>query len=71
MENEKRKTRTSSAVKNRYNEKAYDRINFVVHKGEKDRIKSAAEKNGESVNSLINRAVMAEVEKIENKCDSV
>ena len=66
MANEKRKTRTSSAVKNRYNEKAYDRINLVVHKGEKDRIKEAAEKNGESVNSLINRVVMAEVEKIEN-----
>lgn len=65
MENEKRKTRTSSAVKNRYNEKAYDRINLVVHKGAKDRIKTAAEKNGESVNSLINRVVMAEVEKIE------
>ncbi len=65
MENEKRKTRTSAAVKNRYNEKAYDRINFVVPKGEKDRIKAAAEKSGESVNSLINRVVKAEVEKIE------
>lgn len=65
MENEKRKTRTSAAVKNRYNEKAYDRINFVVPKGEKDRIKAAAEKRGESVNSLINRVVKAEVEKIE------
>lgn len=65
MANEKRKTRTSSAVKNRYNEKAYDRINLVVPKGEKERIKEAAEKNGESVNGLINRVVMAEVDKIE------
>lgn len=65
MANEKRKTRTSSAVKNRYNEKAYDRINLVVPKGEKERIKEAAEKNGESVNGLINRVVIAEVEKIE------
>ena len=65
MVNEKRKTKTSSAVKNRYNEKAYDRINFVVPKGEKDRIKAAAVKTGESVNSLINRVVMAEVKKIE------
>ena len=71
MTGEKRKTRTSSAVKNRYNEKAYDRINLVVPKGEKDRIRAAAEKNGESVNSLIGRAVMAEVAKIENDCDSV
>ena len=71
MENEKRKTRTSAAVKNRYNEKAYDRINFVVPKGEKDRIKAAAEKRGESVNSLINRAVKAEIEKIEAKSDDL
>lgn len=71
MENEKRKTRTSAAVKNRYNEKAYDRINFVVPKGEKDRIKAAAEKRGESVNSLINRVVKAEVEKIEAESDDL
>lgn len=71
MENEKRKTRTSAAVKNRYNEKAYDRINFVVPKGEKDRIKAAAEKRGESVNSLINRVVKAEVEKIEAESDGL
>lgn len=67
MTSEKKKPRTSSAVKNRYNEKAYDRINFVVPKGEKDRIKEAAKKTGESVNSLISRVVMAEVEKIEAK----
>ena len=30
---------TSSAVKNRYNDKAYDRIVVVVKKGEKERIK--------------------------------
>ncbi len=67
MTNEKKKPRTSSAVKNRYNEKAYDRINLVVPKGEKDRIKEAAEKNGESVNSLINRVVFEEVARIEGK----
>ena len=67
MVNEKRKTKTSSAVKNRYNEKAYDRINLVVHKGGKDRIKAAAEKTGESVNSLINRVVFEEVARIEGK----
>jgi predicted HicB family RNase H-like nuclease len=65
MADDKKKPRTSAAVKNRYNDKAYDRIALVVPKGEKDRIKAAAEKNGESVNSLINRVLFAEVERIE------
>ena len=33
MEETKRKTKTSAAVKNRYNKKAYDRISVVVPKG--------------------------------------
>lgn len=52
---------------NAYINKAYDRINVTVPKGEKDRIKEAAEKNGESVNSLINRVVFEEVARIEAK----
>lgn len=50
-------SKTSSAVKNRYNDKAYDRINLVVLKGKKDVIKAYAESNGESVNAFINRAI--------------
>ena len=49
--------KTSSAVKNRYNDKAYDRINLVVPKGKKEEIKAFAEANGESVNAFINRAI--------------
>lgn len=49
--------KTSSAVKNRYNDKAYDRINFVVPKGQKDIIRQHAESRGESVNAFILRAV--------------
>lgn len=67
MADDKKKPRTSAAVKNRYNDKAYDRIALVVPKGEKDRIKAAAEKNGESLNSLINRVLFAEVERIEKE----
>lgn len=52
-----RKTKTSAAVKNRYNEKAYDRINLVVPKGKKDLIKAHAETRGESTNAFINRAI--------------
>ena len=53
----KRKTKTSAAVKNRYNEKAYDRIALVVPKGSKDKIKEHAEQRGESLNGFVNRAI--------------
>lgn len=49
--------KTSSAVKNRYNAKAYDRILLVVPKGQKDIIKAHAESQGESVNAFIQRAI--------------
>lgn len=49
--------KTSAAVKNKWNDKAYDRINLVVPKGKKDIIKEYAEANGESVNSYINRLI--------------
>ena len=49
--------KTSSAVKNRYNNKAYDRINLIVPKGQKDIIKDHAESRGESVNGFIQRAI--------------
>lgn len=49
--------KTSAAVKNRYNDKAYDRINLTVPKGQKDAIKLHAESVGESVNGFIQRAI--------------
>ena len=49
--------KTSAAVKNRYNDKAYDRINLTVPKGQKDIIKAHAEAHGESVNGFIQRAI--------------
>lgn len=49
--------KTSSAVKNRYNAKAYDRINLTVQKGKKEIIKEYAESKGETLNGFINRAI--------------
>ena len=49
--------KTSAAVKNRYNDKTYDRINLVVKKGMKDQIKEHADLQGESTNAFINRAI--------------
>lgn len=55
--------RTSAAVKNRYNEKAYDRINLTVYKGQKETIQAHAEKLGESTNSFIQRAIRETIER--------
>ena len=41
----------------KYNAKTYEEIKVRVHKGQKDIIKAHAEKNGESVNGFINRAI--------------
>ena len=49
--------KTSSAVKDRYNAKAYDEIKVRVPKGEKDVIQDHAARMGESVNAFINRAI--------------
>lgn len=49
--------RTSSAVKDRYNAKAYDEIKVRVSKGRKEVIQTHAEACGESVNAFINRAI--------------
>lgn len=49
--------KTSAAVKNRYNAKAYDRINLTVQKGHKETIAAHADQMGESVNGFINRAI--------------
>ena len=49
--------KTSAAVKNKYNDKTYDRINLTVYKGEKAVIAEHAAKRGESVNGFIQRAI--------------
>lgn len=41
----------------KYNSKKYDRIELKVQKGEKDLMKIHAIKQGESLNSFINRAI--------------
>lgn len=49
--------RTSATVKNRYNKKTYDRINFVTPKGRKQQIQRRAELLGMSVNGYINSLI--------------
>ena len=54
--------KTSAAVKKRYNDKTYDRIEIVVPKGQKDVIKAYAAEHGESVNAFINRLIEQEMQ---------
>ena len=54
--------KTSSAVKDRYNAKAYDEIKIRVPKGQKDLIQAHAEAQGESTNGFINRAISETME---------
>ena len=49
--------KTSSAVKDRYNAKAYDEMKVRVTKGNKELIQGHAEAHGESLNAFINRAI--------------
>ena len=59
--------KTSSAVKDRYNAKAYDRINLTVKKGQKDAIKAHAESQGESTNGFICRAISEQMQRDREK----
>lgn len=53
------KTKTSTAVKNRYNAKAYDQLPIRIPKGQKATVQAAADQEGESINGYVNRAVLA------------
>jgi len=50
--------RTSSAVKQRYNEKAYDRLAITIPKGKKEAVEACAKSRGVSVNMLVNNLLM-------------
>lgn len=45
----------------KYSKKAYDRLEMKVPKGEKEKILSHAEKQGESLNKFLNRAVKNQI----------
>lgn len=54
---ENKNSKARIAANNRYNAKAYDRINIAVPKGKKDKIKAAADQEGKSVNAYIIEAI--------------
>lgn len=58
--------KTSSAVKDKYNKKAYDEIKIRVQKGKKETIQNYAASQGESVNAFITRVIYEAMGKEEN-----
>lgn len=52
--------KASAASKNKWNAKAYDRINLTIPKGRKATVEALAAARGESVNGMIN-ALLREV----------
>lgn len=49
--------KTSSAVKDRWNKKAYDQIAIRVPKGRKETLEQRAQETGKSVNGYLNRLI--------------
>lgn len=47
---------------NKYHKKAYDRINLIVKKGEKEIIKTRADEQGKSVNQYISDLIKKDME---------
>lgn len=60
---ENKNSKARIAANNRYNAKAYDRINLAVPKGQKEQIQAAASRQGQSLNAYIVGAVNARMER--------
>lgn len=54
--------KASTKAQNKYIAKTYDRINYIVPKGQKEIIRQHAESMGESVNAFISRAIALAME---------
>lgn len=55
---ENKNSKARIQANNRYNAKAYDRINIAIPKGLKATIQSAADREGESINGYVNKAIL-------------
>ena len=58
MVNENKNSAARIQANNRYNAKAYDRINIAIPKGQKATIEAAATAAGESVNQYTQKALL-------------
>lgn len=55
------KTKTSTAVKDRWNNQNYDDIRIRIPKGQKQAVEAHAKAKGESVNGLVNSLLRADM----------
>lgn len=62
---EKKNSDARIRANNKYNEKAYDRINIAVPKGKKAIIQAQADSEGKSLNGYINEAIDEKMEREE------
>ena len=61
---EKKNSEARIRANNKYNEKAYDRINIAVPKGRKGVIQAAAQVQGESLNGFVSTAIEERTERL-------
>ena len=61
------KVMSQTQLSAKYNAKAYEEIKVRVKKGEKEKIKAHAQKQGESVNGYINRSMKNQMESDNNE----
>ncbi|HIZ83374.1 MAG TPA: hypothetical protein H9668_02975 [Firmicutes bacterium] len=59
--------KASTRAKNKYNAKVYDNLRIVVKKGQKEIIRAHAEKQGESLNGFVGRAIDETMERDDRK----
>jgi hypothetical protein len=55
----------------KYNEKAYDRIEITVPKGDKEAVQAHAKAMGESTNAFVNRAMAEAMERDKSKINNI
>lgn len=56
-------TKAQQKATTKYMQKVYDTTVIRFHKGQRDKIKAYAEKNGESLNGYINRLIFEDMQK--------
>ena len=57
MDKQKKNSRARIAANNRYNAKAYDRVNIAIKKGMRDIIQDVARAQGLTLNGYIKKAI--------------
>ena len=58
---ENKNSRARIEANKRYNANAYDRINVIIPKGQKPVVEAHAQAQGETVNSLVNHLLQADL----------